>query len=474
MFPPSASSAAGDPVGIPPLISHPPLDEERRMIVETLRWLHARQEPLNIIAVKRRHPGLVERVYAVRPYWGWRRALRDAGLDYDTIRTELRETCTCLICGQSFVSLQAHLMKAHGANPTEYRQEYPGAEVVSEALRAHAGEGGKSPLVHVEGLWSWEYLCDRALESHQRGWDLSHNETFRRDPGLVRWSRIFGRRWDEVLSTIGLDPLEIRRLIEREHLTASDIVERLRERHRAGLPINSGTMVEQEPNFTAQASARFGNYRNALKAAGFAPNEISRRLTKYTGRHRRAFQRELLEAVALSRPARRRAVLCLREKWRVLIKTNPGGLISWCGRLGIDCALVDLHPAGYGKPLEVVEEIRRLLQAGQSSKFISRYGPGLDLAARRYFGSWRATMILARSEAQGRELDVAIRSAINPHPKIFARFQQELKKLAETPPEHRDAERYSFRARWHFLLSANETILAETCIPLKIDPGILG
>jgi len=65
------------------------MNAEKRSIIREIERLHARRESLNITAVKRNHPDLIKRVYRVRPFWGWKRALEDAGLDYSTINTEL-------------------------------------------------------------------------------------------------------------------------------------------------------------------------------------------------------------------------------------------------------------------------------------------------------------------------------------------------------------------------------------------------
>src|SRR5712692_7154500 len=99
----------------------------QRNIIRDIQRLDARRAPLNISAVKRSHPKLIERVYAVRPFWGWKRALEDAGLDYAKINVELRDYVDCKICGRDFGALQYHLISQHQTTPQDYRHEYPGA-----------------------------------------------------------------------------------------------------------------------------------------------------------------------------------------------------------------------------------------------------------------------------------------------------------------------------------------------------------
>ncbi len=71
-------------------------------IIREIQRLHARRAPLNLPAIKRSHSELIERVYALRPFWGWKRALEDAGLDYAQINVELRDYVDCKICGRDF------------------------------------------------------------------------------------------------------------------------------------------------------------------------------------------------------------------------------------------------------------------------------------------------------------------------------------------------------------------------------------
>ncbi|HEY8670853.1 MAG TPA: hypothetical protein VIL63_08445 [Terriglobales bacterium] len=92
-----------------PASSSYPLSAEQRNIIRQIQRLDARRFPLNISAVKRSHPKLIEQVYKVRPFWGWKRALEDAGLSYSQINVELREYVDCKICGGDFGALGVHL-----------------------------------------------------------------------------------------------------------------------------------------------------------------------------------------------------------------------------------------------------------------------------------------------------------------------------------------------------------------------------
>src|SRR2546425_159298 len=101
----------------------------QRVIIGEIQRLHGRRAPLNISAVKRSHPKLIERVYAVRPFWGWKRALEDAGLSYAKINTELRDYVDCKICGRDLGALAFHLITQHNILPQDYVREYPNSEL---------------------------------------------------------------------------------------------------------------------------------------------------------------------------------------------------------------------------------------------------------------------------------------------------------------------------------------------------------
>src|SRR5262245_42810745 len=110
----------------------PILTAEQRRLADRIADLYLRDEPLNIPAVKRRHPKLLAAVYAVEPFWGWRRSLEAAGLSYDDIRMELTDHVVCLVCGTKFRNLSTHLTRKHEIDAVAYRAEYPDAELVCE------------------------------------------------------------------------------------------------------------------------------------------------------------------------------------------------------------------------------------------------------------------------------------------------------------------------------------------------------
>ena len=129
--------------------------DSRRRILLAIRQRYLDRKPLNLTAVKRDDPELVRQVYDQRPYWGWKKALADAGLNYEDIHIEVLSWVACRVCGKRYTVLTQHLARAHELEVSDYRHEYPDAELVSESFRARI-IGDTSKMAHPERLPHWE------------------------------------------------------------------------------------------------------------------------------------------------------------------------------------------------------------------------------------------------------------------------------------------------------------------------------
>ena len=87
--------------------------------------------------------------------------------------------------------------------------------------------------------------------------------------------RLFGN-WDRALRAAGLDAAEIS---QYRRWDKSSIVFDLREMHRAGQLVNSGSLQSEDPGLHAAAVRHFGAYDAALRAAGIKPEGVRRRRT---------------------------------------------------------------------------------------------------------------------------------------------------------------------------------------------------
>ena len=217
------------------------LTKAQQKLVGRIKRLHQKNEPLNITAVKRRYPELMRDVYAVRPFWGWRRALKAAGLDYADVRTELSDYVTCRICGREFGAVVLHLRSVHDVDTDEYRTDYPDAEFVCDTVRAARTRMKPAVLPPWDRVWSHEYILDRVSALSEAGYAINCASIMASDPQLQRAIRWYFGTMDNALCAVGLDPETIRlRSLPNEvvYRGKKDVVNAIKKRRRARLPLS--------------------------------------------------------------------------------------------------------------------------------------------------------------------------------------------------------------------------------------------
>jgi hypothetical protein len=270
---------------------------EKKEILDWIRTEHQAGRALNLHAVKRRRPDLLERVYEVRPFWGWWQAIADAGLDYSELKVELEETVTCRICGYVGLQLNAHLSRRHGTTSAEYRKQYPGSEIASELRRARMKkEGGNHLLPHWEPLYSDEYMMDRAYRYHSMGHRLRTTWICENDHNLWQHIHRKGITWESFITALGIPYPDA--ITERAPgITKEALLEGLREVAKEEGETPKITRLTQLNHLLLTGVRRyFNSYEEALEAAGlpqphrpyplrreFSPEEVLVELRKLVG-----------------------------------------------------------------------------------------------------------------------------------------------------------------------------------------------
>jgi ribosomal protein L37E len=257
----------------------PNLSRIKEGVIAEIRWFAKRGEALNISAVKRSHPKLIEVVFDVRPFWGWKQALEDAGLDYSAIRVELTETVECRECGRRQLRLQHHLGSAHGLTSEAYLRRYPTASIAADKWQAETYplSTGVSDFPHWEPLWTPEYVMDRLHHMHKRGMPLHSTAVQKSEPALLTTAiRLFGS-WDEALANADV-PVEATRLRQAAApRDAESLVSFLKARASEGKPLSYKSMQSDHPGVLCAIRKVFGGYREALKAGGFDASVLCKR-----------------------------------------------------------------------------------------------------------------------------------------------------------------------------------------------------
>ena len=95
------------------------------------------RHPLNLRAVRRRQPKLLQQVMTLKHFRGWRKAVEAAGLSYRKIRTELLDYCACALCGEELLVLNSHLWAKHGVTEEEVLPE------VSQSIHHVGADAGR-------------------------------------------------------------------------------------------------------------------------------------------------------------------------------------------------------------------------------------------------------------------------------------------------------------------------------------------
>ena len=229
---------------------------------------------MNITAVKREDPKLLESAFAVTPFLGWRRALHEAGADYSRINVELEEFIECPICEVERRSLITHIVKIHGFTMEQFYAEFPGVPVISEVTVANRmNRSNAAPLVcpHWEPLWSPEYALDRLFYLHSEGYPINYQFLEEHEGRLLTRTIEYFGHLDHAYVRLGFDPREIR---VRVYWTHEEIERKIREIISAddfpGMQYLASIIVEKHIGIYGACLREFGSLDGTVRALGIS------------------------------------------------------------------------------------------------------------------------------------------------------------------------------------------------------------
>jgi hypothetical protein len=191
--------------------------------------------------------------------------------------------------------------------------------------------------------------------------------------------------WDEALRRIGLDPEEVRLAKPTEHLTAKQLIARLKKRH------NDPPRAKENSALPNAARKYFGSWTAALHVAGVEPRaEKSHWPTASKAAVVREIRRRKREGESLTVES------VLSKKWgRALLDRTTKLFGSWTAArvaAGFDPAKNAPSPWAHANKAVILAEIRRRKRAGQSlaTRKVERaqWGHPLINRAKKLFGSW--------------------------------------------------------------------------------------
>ncbi|TWT89224.1 MucR family transcriptional regulator [Neorhodopirellula pilleata] len=388
----------------------------RTQILRRIRKRFTSRKPLNLSAVRRDEPDLIEAVYSLQPYLGWKGVLEEAGIKYGDIRVEVRENVECRICGKRLRLLNAHLTQTHGITPEEYRDDYPNAELASESLREElTGRLHNDPhpdfLEHWEPIYTREYVLDRLHEYARQGYWMNMESIGRIDCSLIAAVNHHVKMdWDSSLRAIGVDPAENRGLVRDDDFTLDDFRRWLGQREQEGLHCTFGQIrLERDsrdrfPPMLTWALRRFGNWRAALVAAGA---DLSKPIF---GGHQFLSERAVKAEIKRLKDADAdlsHTAVCLLPQGTQL--TSAG--IRFFGRweAALDAARVPKRLRGKRTQYETADDVRQAITARIEHQFPLSplelyYGSRSDIElwkkSFKHFGSWRKAVAEAGGAAK--------------------------------------------------------------------------
>jgi hypothetical protein len=289
-------------------------------------------------------------------------------------------------------------MKYHGTTPEEYRDEFPGAELTSETLRAANSarqRSRKTRVPHWEPLWSAEYLLDRLAEFHRRGLPLNLAWIEQHEKALPRAAEKFFESWDEVLLRIGLEPDGIRLQAPASGLTKEDVLSQLRLRQKHRLPLTFKAVRKDDRPLLNAAHRFFGKYYDALRTAGIDPKSVRLNSDGLSEPEAQRILAAIRRLASLKKPKRRQAWFDLKAKYRAQV-VRQRRFRSWgkvFAEAGVDPKeFFGTRPKRYPDRKAVIAAILERHRHGRStrSEAVRHDDSALGTAVQEHFGDFAA------------------------------------------------------------------------------------
>ena len=372
----------------------------KNQVIDKIKQRYEKGQPLNITAVKREVPSLIKSAYAIKPFWGWCRAIEDAGINYADICVALNDYIICQVCGKTLKSLSGHLKRKHGYLRSDYLEDYPDAEIVSDVLRAdglYCKKRSKMKLDHWEPLWSKEYVLDKLNAYYQLGYPLNLAAFIDLDYNLLSTGCRFFGNWDNVLVALGLEPLKHRMVRHVRIYTKQEIIEKIKQRFRDGKSLDHGPALQDDSSIIKGVRRHFGLWSDALLAAGFNPKEHMRRPPGKRYPNKTSVIKAVKERKKRGEPLNRQSVQVGKYADMTLIVSAVEFIGTWDEALasaGIKRTQVTKHRK-YATREAVLKMIRKRRREGKSLRSGMIFaGPNneRDLSllvwGRKLFGNW--------------------------------------------------------------------------------------
>jgi hypothetical protein len=391
----------------------------KQAVIDAIRQRH--REGLPMTAVGRRDSAL--HAAALRHWGGWRRAMVAAGLQPEVRKTWSREIIVRQIQerhrkGLTLANLAEHdgalssaaylyfgswneALRAAGLKPKQ--PKWDRQRVIDEVRAWHASgrplakiwteyQGlGAAARRHI-GCWH-EVLTAAGLASKpQKKWSpqrvIKELQAWRRE-GLPRNAmgdkyqglksavqRYFGR-WSDALAAAGLEPLQ------RRKWSRQRVIQAIQNRHVRGLPTQRS--AQQSRTLADAATRYFGNWPNALEAAGVLP-------AREKPKPREKWSKASVIAAIQDRHERGLPLANVRKDNASLSNAAMRYFGGW--REAMIAAGLQPQQRCWDRQ-RIIAEIQLRQRRGQTINGVWRDDGSLHCAARHHFGSWHDALLAA-------------------------------------------------------------------------------
>ena len=178
---------------------------------------------------------------------------------------------------------------------------------------AAAGLAGKLPSPKIIRTWSKEAVLETVLTRHRQGFRLA--KTYEDDSGFYSAAKKYFGSWTNTLLAAGLPPT-------RKQWTKDRVVEEIQVWRLQGVAISS--ISSQDQRLTVAAIRLFGNWYNALVAAGLD--------AKPRNRKRRSAANTTLQAPTVIVPDAKKDAFPITKKGRTPCHAKPSSAASSSAR----------------------------------------------------------------------------------------------------------------------------------------------
>lgn len=254
----AAMEAAGLPY--PP---HPcPWNEET--ILQAIRQMHAEGRDLSLAAVKDRKAGSLLGP-AMHRFGSWRNAIEAAGIDYSNIE-RVREWNRESVLQALRERHDSGRAMGGGAMQKEDIPLWAAAKRYFGSYQNALDAAGISSFQPAEE-WTWPIprLQAELRKLHEQGVDLSSGRIRKTHRELFYAFRSRMGSWRTAVESIGLDYDSVRRARDWSRQV---VIERIRELHKQGADLRTGTIQKVEVPLSGAVQRYFGTMRRAMEAAG--------------------------------------------------------------------------------------------------------------------------------------------------------------------------------------------------------------